>query len=147
MNLIAPNTGDLIFVSYLIAAETVRQTWLSTEGEDNWRYLSNTCWFNKTVKSYLLNSFLFYLTVSRLFCHSDHFSQTVGLLGRVISSSQGLYLNTGQQKHRINTHMPNVHALCGIRTHDPGFRTSENSACLRQFGYRDRQTVKSQFII
>jgi hypothetical protein len=30
--------------------------------------------------------------------------QTVGLLGRVISSSQGLYLNTGQHKHRINTY-------------------------------------------
>jgi hypothetical protein len=28
--------------------------------------------------------------------------QTVGLLGRVISPSQGLYLNTGQHKHRIN---------------------------------------------
>jgi hypothetical protein len=27
-------------------------------------------------------------------------SQVVGLLGRVISSSQGLYLNTGQHKHR-----------------------------------------------
>jgi hypothetical protein len=30
--------------------------------------------------------------------------QTVGLLGRVISSSQGLYLNTGQHKDRINTY-------------------------------------------
>jgi hypothetical protein len=30
--------------------------------------------------------------------------QTVGHLGRVISSSQGLYLNTGQHKHRINTY-------------------------------------------
>jgi hypothetical protein len=30
--------------------------------------------------------------------------QTVELLGRVISSSQGLYLNTGQHKHRINTY-------------------------------------------
>jgi hypothetical protein len=30
--------------------------------------------------------------------------QTVGLLGRVNSSSQGLYLNTGQHKHRINTY-------------------------------------------
>jgi hypothetical protein len=29
----------------------------------------------------------------------DH-SQTVGLLGRVISSSQGHYLNRGQHKHR-----------------------------------------------
>jgi hypothetical protein len=32
------------------------------------------------------------------------FLQMVGLFGRVISSSQGLYLNTGQHKHRINTH-------------------------------------------
>jgi hypothetical protein len=30
--------------------------------------------------------------------------QTVGLLGHVISSLQGLYLNTGQHKHRINTY-------------------------------------------
>jgi hypothetical protein len=27
-----------------------------------------------------------------------------GLLGQVISSSPGLYLNTGQHKHRINTY-------------------------------------------
>jgi hypothetical protein len=43
----------------------------------------------------------------------NHFSQTVGLLGRVISSSQGRYLNTGKHKHRINaytheTSMPQV---------------------------------------
>jgi hypothetical protein len=30
--------------------------------------------------------------------------QTVGFLERVISSSQGLNLNTGQHKHRINTY-------------------------------------------
>jgi hypothetical protein len=40
---------------------------------------------------------------------SDFFSlmiilQTVGLLRLVISSSQGLYLNTGEHKHRINTY-------------------------------------------
>jgi hypothetical protein len=34
----------------------------------------------------------------------NHFSHTVGLLGRVISSSQSLYLNTGQHKHRINAY-------------------------------------------
>jgi hypothetical protein len=33
-------------------------------------------------------------------------SQAVGLLGRVVSSSQGLYLNTGQHKHRkTRTHI------------------------------------------
>jgi hypothetical protein len=63
--------------------------------------------------------------------------QTVGLLGRVISSSLGLYLlNTGQHKH-----IPNIHALCVIRTHDPGFRASEDSTCLRPLGYRDRLIV------
>jgi hypothetical protein len=30
--------------------------------------------------------------------------QTVGVLGRVVRSSQGLYLNTGQHKHRKNTY-------------------------------------------
>jgi hypothetical protein len=32
------------------------------------------------------------------------YSQSVRLLGPVISSSQGLYLSTGQHKHRINTY-------------------------------------------
>jgi hypothetical protein len=63
--------------------------------------------------------------------------QMVGFLARVISSSQGLYLNTGQQKQ--NKHIPNIHAFCVIRTHDPGFRVSEDSTCLRPLGYRDRQ--------
>jgi hypothetical protein len=34
----------------------------------------------------------------------NHFSQTVGFLGRVISPSQGRYLNTGQHKQRINAY-------------------------------------------
>jgi hypothetical protein len=38
--------------------------------------------------------------------------QTVGLLGRVISSSKGLYLNTGQHKHRINTYTHQTSMLC-----------------------------------
>jgi hypothetical protein len=33
---------------------------------------------------------------------ASYFSQTVGLLGGVISSSQGRYIHTGQHKHRIN---------------------------------------------
>jgi hypothetical protein len=35
----------------------------------------------------------------------NHFSQTVGLLGREISPSQGRFLNTGQHKHRINAYL------------------------------------------
>jgi hypothetical protein len=44
------------------------------------------------------------------------FWQTVGILGRVISPSQGHYLHTGQHKHRINAH-PDILALSGIPTH------------------------------
>jgi hypothetical protein len=65
--------------------------------------------------------------------------QAVGLLLRVISSSQGLYLNTGQHKQNKYIHIPNIHALYGIRKHDPGFRASEDSTCLRPLCYRDRQ--------
>jgi FAD synthase len=34
----------------------------------------------------------------------NHFSQPVGLRGRVINTSEGRYLNTGQHKQRINAY-------------------------------------------
>jgi hypothetical protein len=40
-----------------------------------------------------------------------------------------------------------MHALSAIRTHDPGFRASEDSACLRPLGYRDRQYNHTRNII
>jgi hypothetical protein len=50
----------------------------------------------------------------------NHFSQTVGLLGRVISSSQGLYLNTGQHKHRINAYTHQTSMPCvGLEPTNP----------------------------
>jgi hypothetical protein len=55
--------------------------------------------------------------------------QMLELLGRLISLLQGRYLNTGQHKHGINKYT--YHSLCGIRTHDPGFRASEDCTCLR----------------
>jgi hypothetical protein len=64
--------------------------------------------------------------------------QMVELLGRVISSSQGLYLNIGQHKHRINTDTYQTTMPCGIRAHDPAFLASEDSTCLRPLSYRDR---------
>jgi hypothetical protein len=68
--------------------------------------------------------------------------QTVRLLGRVISSSQGLYLPL--PKHRTtqtqnkHMHITNIHAFYGIRTHDPSFQASEYSSFLRPLGYCDR---------
>jgi hypothetical protein len=40
-----------------------------------------------------------------LFGYIITFTETVGLLGRVISQSQGRYLHTGQHKHRINAYI------------------------------------------
>jgi hypothetical protein len=56
----------------------------------------------------------------------------------VIGPSQGRYLNTNTEKHT-----PNIHALSGIRTYDHGFRESEDSACLRPLGYRDRRHINT----
>jgi hypothetical protein len=71
-----------------------------------------------------------------LFQFRNHFSQAVGLLGRVISLSQDRYLNTGQ-----HIHTPTIHALIGIRTHDPSVRASEGSSCLRPRGYCDQHLL------
>jgi hypothetical protein len=65
------------------------------------------------------------------------FTQSLGLLGWVISSSQVRYLYTGQHRHTINTHT-DIHAMNRIRTHDPRVQESENSSCLRPRGHCDR---------
>jgi hypothetical protein len=68
------------------------------------------------------------------------YTQSVGLLGRVIGPSQGHYLNTGQHKQKKRIHTPNIHAVSGIRTHHHSVRASEDSSCLRPLSYRDRST-------
>jgi hypothetical protein len=74
----------------------------------------------------------------------NNFSQTVGLLGRAISSSQGLYPHTEQHKQNKRIHTPNIHALRGIRTHDFSVRANEDSSSLRPRGYCDRRRFSSQ---
>jgi hypothetical protein len=41
---------------------------------------------------------------------------------------------------------PNIHALCGIRTHDHSVRASEESSSLRLLGYCDRPNPRSNEI-
>jgi hypothetical protein len=65
------------------------------------------------------------------------FTHTVGLLGRVISPSQGRYLHAEQHKRIINAHT-DIHALSRILTHDPNVRESEECSCLRPRGHCDR---------
>jgi hypothetical protein len=68
----------------------------------------------------------------------------VGLLGRMMSTSQGGYLNTGQHKH---IHVSNIHALSGIRTHAPRVGVNKNSSCLTPRGYCDRRLKKYNLYI
>jgi hypothetical protein len=53
------------------------------------------------------------------FCFRNLFRHTAGLLGRVINSSQGLYLHWATQHRKTRR---NIHALSGIRTRDQGPR-------------------------
>jgi hypothetical protein len=64
------------------------------------------------------------LGLGRFFSFLIFFTQTVGLFGWVISPMQGRYLHTEQDKHRINAHT-DIHALNGIRTHNPSVRASK----------------------
>jgi hypothetical protein len=73
-------------------------------------------------------------------------SHSVGLLGRVISSSQGLYLNSGHHKQNKHIYTPNIHSLSGIRNHDHSVSPSKDSSCLRPLGYRDRLIIIGKVI-
>jgi hypothetical protein len=53
------------------------------------------------------------------------FRHMVGLLGRVICPSQGFYLHRTTQHRKTRT---NIHALSGIRTHDPSNQPAKTQA-------------------
>jgi hypothetical protein len=66
------------------------------------------------------------------------FRHVVGFLGRVINPSQGLYLHRTTQHRKTRT---NIHALGGIRTHDPRNQpakthASDRTATVAGEGYR-----------
>jgi hypothetical protein len=59
----------------------------------------------------------------------------IKIKNQLVARPLPIHRTTQTQK---NAHTPNIHALSDIRTHDPGFRASEDSTCLRTLGYRDR---------
>jgi hypothetical protein len=89
------------------------------------------------IHSFINGSTAHLLGLGPFFSFVIFFTQTVGLLGRAISPSQGRYLHTGQHKQRINAYT-DIHALRGIRTHDPSVRAGENDSCLRPRCHCDR---------
>jgi hypothetical protein len=76
------------------------------------------------IARYYILSFFFFVAVQSLKDPDrltynrflELFRHMVGLLGQVISPSQGLYLHRTTQHRMTRT---NIHALSGIRTHDP----------------------------
>jgi hypothetical protein len=74
------------------------------------------------VPGLLFNSVLFF-TGGRTPWTSDH----------PVARPLPTHRTTQAQNKRIHT--PNIHALIGIRTHDPSDRASEDSLCLRLSGY------------
>jgi hypothetical protein len=76
-----------------------------------------------------------------LFQFYDHFTD-----GRTPWASDQLVArplttNRTTQTQNKHIHTQNIHALCGIRIHDPGFRASEDNSCLRPRVYCDRLRI------
>jgi hypothetical protein len=63
------------------------------------------------------------------------YRHSVGLLGRGIGPTQGLYLHRTTQHRKTRT---NIHASSGYRTHDLSGRAAEDSTCLRPHSHWDR---------
>jgi hypothetical protein len=75
------------------------------------------------------------------FQFNDHFpdGRTHWTSDQLVAKPLPKHRITRTQNKHINT--PNIHTFCGIRTHETGFRSSEDSTCLRPLGYRDRPLV------
>jgi hypothetical protein len=69
----------------------------------------------------------------------DLFRHMVGLLGRVISPSQGLYLHRTTQHRKTRT---NIHVLSGIRTHDTSNQPAKTHASDRTATVTGRPIVR-----
>jgi hypothetical protein len=63
------------------------------------------------------------------------FGQLVGLLGRGIGPTQGLYLHRTTQHRKTRTP---IQVSNGIRTHNPSVLTAEDGKCLRPLGPWER---------
>jgi hypothetical protein len=78
------------------------------------------------------------LSVSLRFSRSWTVGRTPWVGDQLVARPLYLYTNTEKRIH-IHRQTLNMHALSWIQTHVPGFRASEDSACLRPLGYRGLQ--------
>jgi hypothetical protein len=94
---------------------------------------NNIFFFPVALQSFLDPGRLTYRRFLELFRHM------VGLLGRVISPSQGLYLHRTAQHRKTRT---NIHVLSGIRTHDPSIQPAKTQASDRMATVTDKIKFK-----
>jgi hypothetical protein len=87
-------------------------------------------YFHVTIRFFPI-ALLAHLVPRPLIQFRNHFSQTVGLIGRVISPSQGRYLNTGQYEHRINIHTK-VHVRSGFEPTIPASERAKTAHALNR---------------
>jgi hypothetical protein len=84
-------------------------------------------------------------SIGLIFQFLDH-AQTVGLLRRVISSSQGLYLNTIQHKHR-KTHTHIKHPCSEWDSNQRSRSPSEQRQCMPQTARPPRPEFINLFLV
>jgi hypothetical protein len=98
------------------------------------------------IYTYIVNLYLFvyqwlyspFLDLGR-FVSVLIYTQSVGLVGRGISPSQGRYLHAEQ--HKQNKTHTDIHASSGIRTHDPSLREGKDGSCVRPRGHCGRRKL------
>jgi hypothetical protein len=123
----------LLLHQWIISRNSIKQSMFVMEAL--WFFFEAIHFFQTLFDQLMILWDCYYSCTALRCCALDVFSvfwsytQSVGLLWRGISPYQGLYLHTEQHKHRINAHT-DIHALSGVRTHDPGVRVSEDSSCL-----------------
>jgi hypothetical protein len=71
------------------------------------------------------------------------FRHMVGLLGRVISPSHGLYIHMTTQHRKTRT---NIHALSGIQTHDPSNQPAKANASDRTATVTGRPDIRLKIL-
>jgi hypothetical protein len=95
---------------------------------------------NKPARTSGPEKYLFFIYGCTALVHVGHFftflfyTQSVGLLGRGISPSQGRYPHTEQHKH--------VHVYSEIRTNHLNVRAGEDGSCQRPRNHCDRHSCK-----
>jgi hypothetical protein len=91
-----------------------------------WHFNAHNYFINLWSNNFFNSSYNPYNAPGLFFSSAKIFTQTVGLIGRVISPSQGRYLYKGQHKHRKN-HTQTSMTWVGFERPIPAFEKTKTS--------------------